>query len=111
VECTTPNPTFSSVSMVKIRFFSNRFKFCKIFLSEKKILGPSSLAGVLTMIIFIPVNIYLSTKSKELQRQKLKQQDSRIKITNEILNGVKVKFFLKIYANKSIAKNKMRKGS
>jgi len=63
------------------------------------------------MIIFIPVNIYLSTKSKELQRQKLKQQDSRIKITNEILNGVKVKFFLKIYANKSIAKNKMRKGS
>ena len=42
------------------------------------------------MVLFIPVNIYLSTKSKELQRQKLKQQDSRIKITNEILNGVKV---------------------
>ncbi len=46
------------------------------------------------MIIFIPVNIYLSTKSKELQRQKLKQQDSRIKITNEILNGVKVFVFI-----------------
>lgn len=54
-------------------------------------LGPSSLAGVFLMVLFIPWNIYLTKKSKELQRLKLKQQDSRIKITNEILNGIKVK--------------------
>lgn len=57
-------------------------------------LGPASLAGVLLMVLFIPLNIYLSNKSKVLQRLKLKQQDSRIKLTNEILNGIKV---LKLY--------------
>lgn len=57
-------------------------------------LGPSSLAGLALMILFIPINIFLSAKSKALQRQKLKQQDTRIKLTNEILNGIKV---LKLY--------------
>lgn len=57
-------------------------------------LGVASLAGLATMIIFIPINIFLSNKSKMLQIQKLKYQDSRIKLTNEILNGIKV---LKLY--------------
>lgn len=57
-------------------------------------LGVASLAGLATMILFIPINIYLSNKSKMLQISKLKYQDSRIKLTNEILNGIKV---LKLY--------------
>lgn len=55
-------------------------------------LGVASLAGLVTMVIFIPINAYLSNKSKILQTYKLKYQDSRIKLTNEILNGIKVKF-------------------
>lgn len=57
-------------------------------------LGVASLAGLATMIIFIPLNIFLSSRAKILQVQKLKLQDSRIKLTNEILNGIKV---LKLY--------------
>lgn len=55
-------------------------------------LGVSSLAGVATMVLFIPFNGYLSNKAKVLQTQKLKAQDSRIKLTNEVLSGIKVNF-------------------
>ncbi len=57
-------------------------------------LGVASLAGLATMVTFIPINAWLSNKSKVLQAQKLKFQDSRIKLLNEILNGIKV---LKLY--------------
>jgi ATP-binding cassette subfamily C (CFTR/MRP) protein 1 len=57
-------------------------------------LGVAALAGLGTMILFIPINAWLSNKSKVLQTQKLKFQDSRIKLLNEILNGIKV---LKLY--------------
>lgn len=57
-------------------------------------LGIASLAGVATMVLFIPLNVFLSNKAKMLQIQKLKCQDSRIKLTNEVMNGIKV---LKLY--------------
>lgn len=47
------------------------------------------------MLIFIPLNGYISNKAKKVQASKLKFQDSRIKLTNEILSGIKV---LKLYA-------------
>jgi hypothetical protein len=53
-------------------------------------LGVASLAGLVTMILFIPFNAFLSNKAKVLQAEKLKFQDSRIKLINEILNGIKV---------------------
>ena len=59
-----------------------------------KYLGPASLAGLATMILFIPLNAFLSNKAKILQTKKLKFQDSRIKLISEILNGIKV---LKLY--------------
>uniref|UniRef100_A0A674KAE7 Multidrug resistance-associated protein 1 n=1 Tax=Terrapene triunguis TaxID=2587831 RepID=A0A674KAE7_9SAUR len=48
-------------------------------------LGPSVLAGVAVMILLVPVNAVAHMKSK----------DNRIKLMNEILNGIKV---LKLYA-------------
>jgi ABC-type multidrug transport system fused ATPase/permease subunit len=57
-------------------------------------LGAASLAGLATMILFIPLSAFLSNKAKILQTSKLKFQDSRIKLINEILNGIKV---LKLY--------------
>lgn len=57
-------------------------------------LGIASLAGVLMMFIFVPINIFLANKSKLLKMEKLKHQDQRIKLTTEILNGMKV---LKFY--------------
>ena len=58
-------------------------------------LGVASMAGLATMITIIPINVYLSNKQKIYLTQKLKYQDSRIRLTNEILSGIKV---LKFYA-------------
>nr|UOU03336.1 ATP-binding cassette subfamily C1-5 [Brachionus rubens] len=57
-------------------------------------LGVAALIGVSTIVIFIPLNIYIGNKTKKIQLTKLKQQDSRIKMMNEILSGIKI---LKFY--------------
>lgn len=57
-------------------------------------LGPSIIAGLVIMIIVIPINGYIAHHSKILQTQQMKFKDDRIKKINEILNGIKV---LKLY--------------
>ncbi len=57
-------------------------------------LGVSCLFGVGTMVFFIPLNLTIANKSKQLQLTKLKYQDSRIKMMNEIFAGIKV---IKLY--------------
>ena len=57
-------------------------------------LGVASIIGVSSAFIFIPANLFISKKIRNLQLTKQKHQDSRIKMMNEILNGVKViKFY------------------
>ncbi|XP_059509838.1 ATP-binding cassette sub-family C member 3 [Stegostoma tigrinum] len=58
-------------------------------------LGPSVLAGVAVMILLIPFNAVIAMKSRSFQVQQMQHKDSRIKLMNEILNGIKV---LKLYA-------------
>lgn len=58
-------------------------------------LGVAALAGLVVMGLFIPFSSFFTTRSKRLQIEKLKWQDSRIKTINEILNGIKV---VKFYA-------------
>ncbi|XP_075699212.1 ATP-binding cassette sub-family C member 2 [Rhinoderma darwinii] len=58
-------------------------------------LGPSVLAGLAVMILLIPINAVLATKSKSFQMKNMKNKDKRLKIMNEILNGIKI---LKLYA-------------
>jgi hypothetical protein len=59
-------------------FFFILFKFYLfIFLLINKYI--IMVKGLATMILFIPVNIFLSRKVKILQASKLKAQDSRIK--------------------------------
>ncbi|XP_044754617.1 multidrug resistance-associated protein 1 isoform X4 [Coccinella septempunctata] len=60
-----------------------------------KILGPSVLAGLAVMIILIPVNGFIANKVKVLQIKQMKNKDERVKLMNEVLNGIKV---LKLYA-------------
>jgi len=57
-------------------------------------LGIAAFAGFATTIIFIPLNVFTAKKSKRLWDKKLKSQDLRLKMLNEILNGIKViKFY------------------
>ncbi|XP_032086464.1 multidrug resistance-associated protein 1-like isoform X2 [Thamnophis elegans] len=58
-------------------------------------LGPSVLAGVAVMLLLVPVNAVIAMKTKAYQVAHMKSKDSRIKLMNEILNGIRV---LKLYA-------------
>ncbi|CAK1540432.1 unnamed protein product [Leptosia nina] len=60
-----------------------------------RILGPSVLAGLAVMIVLIPVNGLIASRVKNLQIRQMKYKDERVKLMNEILNGIKV---LKMYA-------------
>jgi ABC-type multidrug transport system fused ATPase/permease subunit len=57
-------------------------------------LGLSAIIGVGCVLLLIPLNIFVSNKIKKVQLTKQKQQDSRIKMMNEVLSGIKV---LKFY--------------
>ena len=43
-------------------------------------LGPSSLAGLVIMVLLIPVNAVLSNRMKKYQRENMKNKDTRIKV-------------------------------
>lgn len=58
-------------------------------------LGPSVLAGFLVLILLIPANAVIANYSKKLQIKIMKQKDERVKLMNEILNGIRI---LKLYA-------------
>ena len=58
-------------------------------------LGVASIAGIVVMILLIPVNAFVSGKMRYIHLQVMKFKDKRIKLMNEILNGIKV---LKLYA-------------
>ncbi|MEQ2257992.1 hypothetical protein XENORESO_000217, partial [Xenotaenia resolanae] len=58
-------------------------------------LGPSTLAGLAVMVLMVPVNGLLATKARKLQIENMKFKDKRLKIMNEMLNGIKI---LKLFA-------------
>ncbi|KAK1344840.1 hypothetical protein QTO34_013544 [Cnephaeus nilssonii] len=67
-------------------------------------LGPSVLAGVAVMVLMVPLNAVMAMKTKTYQVAHMKSKDSRIKLMNEILNGIKV---LKLYAWELAFKDKV----
>uniref|UniRef100_A0A671V7K3 ABC-type glutathione-S-conjugate transporter n=1 Tax=Sparus aurata TaxID=8175 RepID=A0A671V7K3_SPAAU len=68
---------------------------CLFFLWQH--LGPSALAGIATVILIFPLNGIIAKKRSKLQVKaiQMKFMDSRIRLMNEILNGIKI---LKFYA-------------
>ncbi|KAM4599398.1 ATP-binding cassette sub-family C member 2-like [Fundulus diaphanus] len=58
-------------------------------------LGPSTLAGVAVMVLMVPVNGVLANKAKTIQTENMKFKDKRLRIMNEMLNGIKI---LKLFA-------------
>ncbi|XP_068610353.1 ATP-binding cassette sub-family C member 3 [Brachionichthys hirsutus] len=67
-------------------------------------LGPSVLAGVAVMVMLIPFNAVIAMKTRAYQVEQMKYKDARIKLMNEILNGIKV---LKLYAWENSFKEKV----
>uniref|UniRef100_A0A4W6C4H6 ABC-type glutathione-S-conjugate transporter n=1 Tax=Lates calcarifer TaxID=8187 RepID=A0A4W6C4H6_LATCA len=66
---------------------------CLFFLWQH--LGPSALAGIATVILIFPLNGFIAKKRSKLQVKPMKFMDGRIRLMNEILNGIKI---LKFYA-------------
>lgn len=56
-------------------------------------LGPSSLAGLAVMIILIPINSAVSTFMRKYQFANMVTKDKRIKVMNEVLDGIKASVF------------------
>uniref|UniRef100_A0A669CGU8 Canalicular multispecific organic anion transporter 2 n=1 Tax=Oreochromis niloticus TaxID=8128 RepID=A0A669CGU8_ORENI len=70
-----------------------------------QILGPSVFAGVAVMILLIPFNAFIAMKTRAYQVfHSMQHKDARIKLMNEILNGIKV---LKLYAWENSFKQKV----
>ncbi|XP_041744535.1 ATP-binding cassette sub-family C member 3 isoform X1 [Coregonus clupeaformis] len=67
-------------------------------------LGPSVLAGVAVMILLIPLNAAIAVRTRAYQVEQMQYKDARIKLMNEILNGIKV---LKLYAWENSFKDKV----
>ena len=67
--------------------------FCMYFLWG--ILGPASLAGLAVMILMIPANMLVAKKMRKYQISQMRLKDKRVKLMDEVLNGIKV---LKLYA-------------
>lgn len=53
-------------------------------------LGVSVLAGLAIMVLLIPVNAVVATKTRKYQMQQMKLKDARLKLMNEVLSGIKV---------------------
>ncbi|KAK3802036.1 hypothetical protein RRG08_064629 [Elysia crispata] len=59
------------------------------------VLGIAFVAGIITLLLLMPTNAKLTTSLKGIQIRQMALKDQRIKLVNEILNGIKV---LKLYA-------------
>ena len=66
---------------------------CMYFLWN--ILGVASLAGLAVMVLMIPMNMLVASKMKKYQIAQMRFKDKRVKLMDEVLNGIKV---LKLYA-------------
>ncbi|XP_035824262.1 multidrug resistance-associated protein 1-like [Aplysia californica] len=68
-------------------------------------LGTGAFVGLAIMLSLIPLNAWVGKKLKKFEKEKSDIKDKRIKIMNEVLNGIKV---LKLYAwEKSFLKKVM----
>ena len=59
-------------------------------------MGPSIFAGFAVMLLLIPINAAFATISRRFQVKQMIKKDARIKIVNEVLNGMKVNILVHI---------------
>ncbi|XP_064920229.1 multidrug resistance-associated protein 1-like isoform X6 [Columba livia] len=64
-----------------------------IFLWQE--LGLSVLAGVVVLLLVIPINALIAAKVTRLQKSQMRYSDQRVKLLSEMLHGIKI---LKLYA-------------
>ena len=53
--------------------------------------GVASLAGLAVMVLMIPANMVVASKMKKYQISQMRLKDKRVKLMDEVLNGIKVR--------------------
>jgi hypothetical protein len=61
-------------------------------------MGPSIFAGFAVMLLMIPLNAGVASVSRKMQVKQMGFKDSRIKLVNEVLNGIKVRSASSLFA-------------
>ncbi|ODV79720.1 uncharacterized protein CANTADRAFT_25606 [Suhomyces tanzawaensis NRRL Y-17324] len=74
--------------------WSGPFQIILCLYSLHGLIGNSMWAGVVIMVVMIPLNAYLATFQKKLQKTQMKYKDERTRLISEILNNIKS---LKLY--------------
>ncbi|XP_062618978.1 multidrug resistance-associated protein 1-like isoform X2 [Saccostrea cucullata] len=69
-----------------------------------ELLGYAMFVGCGVMVLLVPLNAFLASKSFRLMQEQMKVKDGRINILSEVINGIKV---LKLYAWEMTFKNKI----
>lgn len=59
-----------------------------------KYLGWATLAGLASMLIFLPLNAYFARITKKIRLKRYKLSDARIKSLNEVFSGIRVIKFM-----------------
>ncbi|KAJ4324230.1 ATP-binding cassette glutathione S-conjugate transporter ycf1 [Neodidymelliopsis sp. IMI 364377] len=77
------------------QLWSAPFQIVLCMLSLYQLLGVACFAGVAVMIVMIPINGVIARLMKTLQKEQMKNKDSRTKLISEILNNMKS---IKLYA-------------
>ena len=52
--------------------------------------GPSCLTGFGIILVAIPLHSVIASLLQKLQVQQMREKDERVKLMNEVLNGIKV---------------------
>ncbi|KRY65464.1 Multidrug resistance-associated protein 1 [Trichinella pseudospiralis] len=73
-----------------ILFWSAPMQICIAIGSLWQLLGPSVLSGVLVLLLTFPINFVLSSLQRKCQANQMKFKDTRIKMMNEILSGIRM---------------------
>lgn len=58
-------------------------------------LGPAVFGGVGVMVLMVPINAVLASKSRQLNKTQMKNKDNRTKLMDELLSGIRI---IKLYA-------------
>ncbi|TID23587.1 abc metal ion transporter [Venturia nashicola] len=79
----------SDLSRQGHQLWSSPFQIILCMASLFQLLGWAGLAGVVVMVVMVPVNIYIAQIMKKFQHVQMKNKDERIRVTTEILNNIK----------------------
>ena len=84
--------------------WSSPFQIIICMVSLYNLLGWSMMSGVLVMVIFMPLQAYVSRLMRNLQKDQMKNKDARSRLINEIITNMKS---IKLYAWGSAFMNKL----